>query len=139
MTDPELDKNDRTDPAAAPVPNREPDPNTDGGDADSLTDTVVDGVIAALDAGDDQRVRELVAPLHFSEQADLAEVLSGDQRRAMLTIVQDILEPEFFSELDESLRDEVWAVVGFDTVAEAVSELDTDDAVDIIEDLEHHE
>lgn len=135
MTDPDLEKTDAAQPSAPPPP-----PNgVEDAAADSLTETVMDGVIDAIDEGDDQRVRELVAPLHFSDTADLVERLSGDQRRVLLDVTQDILEPEFFTELDESLREEVVEIIGLDAVAEVVSELDTDDAVGIIEDLEVHE
>lgn len=139
MTDPELENRDTGAPGGRSV---DPAPETNPESSETsfgLTTEAVESVIDALDAGDEHRVRELVAPLHFSDAADLVERLSGDQRRAMLEITQDILEPEFFTELDEGLRDEVVEVIGLDAVAEAVTELETDDAVDFIEDLEHHE
>ena len=106
---------------------------------DGLSAQAVEDIVAALDQGETQRVRELVAPLHFADAADLAERLSADQRRALMEMAHDVLDADFFIELDETVRDEVVDIVGLDAMAEVVSELDTDDAVGIIDELEAHE
>jgi len=99
----------------------------------------VDAILDALEVGDVQSVRLLVAPLHFADAADLFERLSAEQRRAMLDAASDVLDPDFFTELDETVRDEVVDIVGLDAMADVVAELDTDDAVEIVEELEAHE
>ncbi|MBL4691865.1 MAG: magnesium transporter [Magnetovibrio sp.] len=99
----------------------------------------VNAVIEALGTGQDQRVRELMAPLHFADAADLLEFLSADGRRQLLEIAHDVLEPEFYAELDETVRDEAVDIIGLDAVAETVAELDIDDAVEFVEELEAYE
>ena len=101
--------------------------------------SVVGDIIAALDAGDANAVRKIVAPLHYSDAADLLEQLSAEQRRQLLEHAQDVLDPEFLAEIDETVLDEVIEHIGLDNVAEAVAELDTDDAVNIIEEMEEGE
>lgn len=99
----------------------------------------VNAVIEALSTDKDQLVRELMAPLHFADAADLLESLSADGRRQLLEIAHDVLEPEFYAELDENVRDEAVDIIGLDAVAETVAELDIDDAVEFVDDLEAFE
>ena len=137
MTDPNLEGRDQD---AAPAANTSTPSDTDSDSSTvGITPEVVSAIVDALEAGDEQQVRELVAPLHFSDAADLVERLSDDRRRALLDITKDILEPEFFSELDETVRESVVDIVGLEAMAEVVAELDIDDAVEILEELEDHE
>jgi magnesium transporter len=96
-------------------------------------------IVRALDGGDLGRVRELVAHLHHSDVADLVEHLHDDDRDTLIEAFQGTLDPEVFSELDENVRDDLVEKLGFEYVATAVSEMDTDDAVQVIEELEEHE
>lgn len=104
-----------------------------------LEDVVVESIITALDGGDGSAVRKIVAPLHYSDAADLLEQLSADQRRELLEHAHDVLDPEFLAELDETVRDEVIDHIGIENVAEAVAELESDDALNVIEELEDDE
>lgn len=104
-----------------------------------LREDVIDRVLAAMQAGAEADVREMVATLHYSDAADLLERLSAEQRRQLLECAKDVLDPEVLAEVDETVRDEVIDHVGLDHVAEAVAELDTDDAVNVIEELEEDE
>ena len=138
MSDQDLEKQGLTQPdgETPPVILTDSDPSET---YDGLHVDAVDEIIRALDADEIQHVRELVAPLHFADAADLIERLSADQRRALLDAARDVLDADFFTELDETVRDEVVDIVGLDTMVEVVSELETDDAVVIIEELEEHE
>lgn len=138
MTDPNLENRDDQSPVAATGDAQISDVENERSSVGISSDRV-SAIVDALDAADEPRVRELVAPLHFSDAADLVERLSADRRLALLNITKDILEPEFFTELDETVRDSVVDIVGLDAMAEVVAELDTDDAVEIVEELEDHE
>ena len=96
-------------------------------------------IVEALDAGELERVSDLVGSLHSSDVADLLEHLHEDDRDTLLDLIPGELDPEVFSELDESVRDDLVDKLGFEYVASAVVELDTDDAVQVIEELEEHE
>ena len=110
---------------------------------DAADDAVLEGIeeeiVDALDGGNLERVSELVAQLHYSDVADLLEHLAEDDRDTLLELIPGDLEPEVFSELDENVRDDLVEKLGFEYVATAVTELDTDDAVQVIEELEEHE
>lgn len=101
-----------------------------------LTSGVVRAIRDALIAGDPARVRRLVKPLHYSDLADLIERFNPGLRHALIEIMRGHLDAEVFPELEDSVRDDVMAQLGAAETAAVVTELDTDDAVHIIEDLD---
>lgn len=138
MTDPNLKNRDDKSPVVAANDTQISEVENEHSSVGISPDRV-GAIVDALDTANEQRVRELVAPLHFSDTADLVERLNADHRFALLNIIKDILEPEFFAELDETVRDSVVDIMGLDAMAEVVAELDIDDAVEIVEELEDHE
>jgi magnesium transporter len=105
-------------------------------DEDEVHADRVDAILAAVEAGDADRVTELMEPLHAADIADLLEQIGGADRRALLTLWSGQIDGEILSEIDESIREEVIEFLPREVVAEAMRELDTDDVVDILEDLE---
>lgn len=105
-------------------------------DTYDLSPQVVEGVRAALSVDDRDAVRELLAPIHAADVADLLEqISSGDRERLIRALGRD-LEGETLPELEESVRDEVLEYVEDDVLAEAVKDMDSDDVVYLVEDLE---
>lgn len=100
------------------------------------SEELLENVSAALAAGDIPLVENLIEPLHPADVADLIEHLEPDQRKLFLDITRHALEPETISHLDESLRDEVVDQMAPAELASMVTELDSDDAVDLLEDLD---
>ncbi|MCH8836020.1 MAG: magnesium transporter, partial [Proteobacteria bacterium] len=96
-------------------------------------------VVEALAAGDGARVKDLIAPLHYADVADLLEHLSAEERHALIDVIRDDFDAEILSELDETVRDEIIERLGIADVAAAVAELESDDAVQIIEELDEAE
>ncbi len=81
-------------------------------------------------------VETLVLPLHPADMADLLEQLNPDERRRFIVIARGFIEPETLSHLDDLVREEVLELLTPREVAAAVRELDTDDAVDLLQDLD---
>jgi len=96
-----------------------------------MRDAISDGAVA--------RIEELVDPLHAADLADLLEALDPEERRLLIAIIRHTIDPETLSYLDESVREEVMELIGPQELAHAVAELDTDDAIDLIEDLDEDE
>ena len=93
----------------------------------------------ALTALSENKTEVLFALLeeeHAADIADLIRVLKPDDRHIFLEIVRHQLPAEVLSELDESVRDDVFDVLGMSSLAVAVKDLNTDDALDLIEDLD---
>lgn len=96
----------------------------------------LDAVLAAVDAGDALGLSALLEPLHAADIADILEQIGPSERQALLALWQGGIDGDILSEIDDSIREEVIEALPDEVVAEAVRELDTDDVVDILEDLE---
>jgi len=100
------------------------------------TDSLVREVKKAIAEGPPETAATLIRPLHAADLADLFEQLSEDERVALVSVAGDEFDPEFFSYLDESVREDVIEELDTERLAEVVQELETDDAVDLIEALD---
>ncbi len=103
---------------------------------DHLKSGFVREVLAAVEAGDDEGARVLVAPLHPADIADLFELTPSDQRAALAASLAGLLDADVFSEMNDYVRDQLINALAPQQVADIAAELDTDDAVAIIEDME---
>ncbi len=101
-----------------------------------LDDARVEAIRAAVAAGDRPLVLGLVEPLHAADIADFLEQIDAGERRGFLALYSGEIDGDLLSEIDETIREEVIAALPAEVVAEAVRDLDTDDVVDILEDLE---
>ncbi len=106
------------------------------GDDYALTPEFVAMVVDAADRGDAERLRELLAALHPADVADLMGFLSSDYRDEVLLHLDPEALAEILSELDTEIREEVLETVAPATLAKALEELDSDDAADLVDDLE---
>ncbi len=95
--------------------------------------------IEALAEGNVARVSELVHSLHYADIADLLERLGEDERCLLVEIIGPEFNPEILSELDETVRDGIIDHLGLEKVAAAVAELESDDAIQIAEELDAEE
>lgn len=113
--------------------------NTEGDMQDGvpeLDEGRVAAVRLAIATGDATRLRELFEPLHPADVADLLEQLEAGERRELLLLARDLIDGEILSELDEDLRESVIDFLPKEQLAEAVRELESDDVVDLLEDLD---
>ncbi|MBM3560270.1 MAG: magnesium transporter, partial [Alphaproteobacteria bacterium] len=89
-----------------------------------------------LAAGNEEGVHAIIAPLHASDIADLIELLTPHARRRFIELIRDRFDPETLAYLDEGVRETVIGLLAPKEVAAALSELDSDDALDVIVDLD---
>ncbi len=106
------------------------------GDDYALNPEYVEMVIDAADSGDLKRLRELVTALEPADVADLMGFLTADYREEVIPLLDPEALGEIISEMDENLREEVLEATPSVTLARALEELDTDDAADVIDDLD---
>jgi magnesium transporter len=90
----------------------------------------------AIETQDADRITVLLNPLHAADIADLLEQISSAERRSFLRLWSGEIDGEILSEIDESIREEVIDALPEAVVSAAMRELDTDDVVDILEDLD---
>ncbi|MEA3046047.1 MAG: magnesium transporter, partial [Sphingomonadales bacterium] len=106
---------------------------------DRLRPEFVGEVIEKVEAGDIDGARLLVEPLHPADIADLFELVDRDERRALAAALADLLDGDVLAEMNDWVRDELLDALDPRQVAEIAGELETDDAVAIIEDMEEEE
>ncbi len=118
-----------------------PDTEEIGAGEFMLTDEFIRDVSEALAAEESfeerqARVRALAADLYPADQADLLEALASDERGELLALLGSELEPDTLSYLDPTVREEVIEALGPERLALMLSELESDDALDLFADLD---
>lgn len=96
----------------------------------------VSAILYAVDIDDRDQLTKLMEPLHAADIADLLEQINAFDRSRLIRLYDREFDGDILSELDESIREEVIAVLKPTVLADAVRELDSDDVVDLIEDLD---
>jgi magnesium transporter len=111
-------------------------PETDEGDhAYSLGRKAVAQILYAVDIDDRDKLIDLMEPLHPADIADLLEQINAFDRMRLIKLYGKEFDGDILSELDESIREEVIGLLAPDVLADAVRELESDDVVDLLEDL----
>ncbi|MEO7241055.1 MAG: magnesium transporter, partial [Sphingomicrobium sp.] len=104
-----------------------------------LRPAFVERVLDAVEAGDDVTARELVAPLHPADVADLIELAARDEREGLVKALAGIVDADVLSEMNEHVREALLDALEPQQVADLAGQMETDDAVAILEDLEADE
>lgn len=122
---------------AAAVLDLEPTEYTSAEDRDRLLQSVEE----ALDDYRLKDVEELLEPLHAADLAELLQALTVEDRRTVVGLIRNQLavEADVLAYLDEEIRDEIVALLEPHEVAAALEELETDDAVYLIQDLDEED
>src|SRR5690348_4039528 len=123
----------------ADLPPEDDTPNQVMDEETRLRPEFVDRVLDAVDAGDDETARKLVAPLHPADVADLIELAARDEREGLVKALAGIVSPDVLAEMNEFVRDDLLDELEPQQVADIAGQLETDDAVALIEDLDRDE
>ena len=107
----------------------------DGVVLESVVETIKDAVFER----DIAAVQEVVRDLHESEVGDILAALDNDDRDMLVELAGDDFNFAALTEVDEAIRLGIVENLSNDKVASAVRDLDSDDAVYILEDLESEE
>lgn len=105
-------------------------------EGDKLTRRKVEAVLEAVETEDRARLEHLLEPLHAADIADLLEQINRNERRDLIKLWGDGFDGAVLSELDEGVRDEILEELPDAVLKAAVQDLETDDVVDLAEDLD---
>ena len=105
-------------------------------DAVGVDETLLAEVEAALVEGAPARVRARIGALHPADQAEFLRFLPAELRESFVDRLEDVLDPEFLSYVDEEFRADLVRSLGPERTATALANLETDDAIDFLEELE---
>ena len=89
-----------------------------------------------LENEDGEALGQIVAALHESELGDVLEALEPEARVRLVELAGDHFDFTALTEVDEAIRLDILKALENDTIAKAFSQLDSDDAVFILEDME---
>ena len=101
-----------------------------------LTRDYVDRVLDAVEDGNLNEVRRLVEPLHEADIADLLELTPSERRGELAISLGDLMSAEVLAEVNDYVREDIIEALPAAQVAGLAGQLDSDDAVAIIEDME---
>ncbi|MBN9670909.1 magnesium transporter [Roseibium aggregatum] len=122
----ELEKTVSPDPQTIPV--RDED--------ERLNPDFIAAVETAIEASDQFALKQLAANLHEADTGDLLETLAADERAAFIHLLGDEFDYTALTETDEAVRLQLLEDLPNEVIAEGLGELDSDDAVYILEDLD---
>jgi magnesium transporter len=105
--------------------------NKDG----SIRKTFVKSVARRIETGDARALRQLVGDLHGADMGALIEALDPEQRPRLVELLGIDFDFTALTEVDDAVRGEILEELPPQAVAKGVSELESDDAVAILEDL----
>ena len=101
-----------------------------------LTPIIEDAILNAINKKNRTSLKKLTEPLHPADQADMLERLSNEKLNLFLTILGRALDPEVLVYLDHNVQEKVFNILGPKVLAKAIPELHSDDAVEILQELE---
>ncbi|MGJ0535709.1 magnesium transporter [Methylocystis sp.] len=110
----------------------------DGGEASLSREFVLD-VEGAIALGDSERIHELVGDLHEADLGALLELLSHEARPRLVELMGADFDFTALMEVGEATREEILDELPVETLIEGVRDLESDDAVAILEGLEPKE
>jgi magnesium transporter len=97
---------------------------------------VEENVIKALVNKDKEKVIELVRVLHSADAADLLEHISDDERKQLIEFIGAEFNPKILTELDKAILHQVVNCLGIENIALALKDLNSDDVLEVIEELD---
>ncbi len=92
-------------------------------------------ITQAIEAGNAEFLVLEIDQLHESELGDLLEALDRDERKNLVDLTGRAFDLTSLTEVDEAIRLEIIDAIPNEQIAEAFREIDSDDAVFILEDM----
>jgi len=91
--------------------------------------------ISLLEAGDTTAAGRLVNEQRASDTAEVVRLLDNEQRRAVFDVLEKPIAAEVLEKVDEATRDEIFDLLNENELVVIISELDLDDAADLLAEL----
>ena len=89
-----------------------------------------------LSQKDETILKKFIQELHNADIAEIIQNLDSEIRLDFILKIKSYFDPEILTYLNESIKDEIIENLDIKQLASNASELDVDDAVDVIEDFE---
>ena len=114
------------------------DPSADSSDdAFLLSDRKIGEILDAVHAQDSDTVHAILQDLNPVDIAELIAKAPDEDRRELLSMAGEDMDPVVFSEMDYELRRNTLSLLSASQVAGIISKLESDDALDMVLDLDN--
>lgn len=101
-----------------------------------LSDDFIEEIVELLDQHYTDRIQELCRDLSAPDAAELIVKLDAGRREQLVEILEDILPAETFSYFEHDMLNELLQHMSGPYIASIVNELESDDAIRLIDDLD---
>lgn len=102
---------------------------------DRLNRDWIDQLVDLIAIQDSNEVARYLAPLHASDVGDVLEAISAADRFELINLLGDLFDYSALTEVDDAVRLELMDLLPNTDIARGVQDLDSDDAVYILEDI----
>ena len=96
-------------------------------------------LLSELSENNKDEVLNLMADVHAADVGDVLEAMQPEERLALVSMLGDKFDYSALAEVDENIRAELFDTLPNADIARGVSDIDSDDAVYILEDLDEPE
>ena len=102
-----------------------------------INDEYIDKLSQCVEQKDTEGVKSLLANLHPADIAELINDLDAEEARFVYRLLDNETAADVLVEMDEELRKEFLELIPSETIAKRfVDYMDTDDAVDLMRELD---
>ena len=99
-------------------------------------DSNLNQILQLLKENKKENILNFISEIHNADLADIIQNLEENKRSNFIHIIKENFDPEILTYLNDSLKEEIIDNLDIKKLASKTSELDVDDAVDVVEDLE---
>jgi magnesium transporter len=103
---------------------------------DRIRSVLAEKVQKAIEADDAAKVQELAGDLHEADLGALIEALDPESRQKLVELMDVHFDFAALTEVGDTIRDEILEGLSPEVVAKGMQELESDDAVMLLEDLD---
>lgn len=100
-----------------------------------ISDELSKEILNALEQKDKKSLKKLIKPIHAADLADFIDSISHEKRLNFLKFIGKDFDPEILVDINHTAKEDVIEVFGAKKSAQAINTLETDDAVEVMEDL----
>ncbi len=104
-----------------------------------VTPELIEEISHALRDDDAEQLEYLLRPLHSADIAKIYEQLAGEDRTVFTSHFGPELDPEVLTELEDNALDQIMREMDDLVVIKAITQLESDDAVDVLEDIDEED
>ena len=129
----------RQEKARATARLNQPESNPVRDEDGALVPAFIERISEAVLLSDQNALRAMVQDLHEADMGDLIEALDAEDRARLIELLGADFDFNALTEVDDAIREEILDELEPETVAQGVRDMDSDDAVYILEDMDEED